>query len=809
MASPLHFKIQRKFLLGLAGIFLALGGVLLFSLHVHLREMLHIEAEAKAELVFAHQTSLQEYVRETLRPAVRRALPDESFLLEAMSSSFVTRRVLSELNTHRDQYLYRRVALLPRNPSSKANVLERELIYNFRAHPELKTFQGYRNINGQEHYVLARPVLFEQGCLYCHGKPQDAPGVLLARYGDTLGFGRKVGELAGLDLVAVPVEVAVHNIKDSVFLFGASFFLAAVSVFLFILVFFDRLVVTNLRRLISIFREHFNTSRDQHIVAKLDGGDEIESLLKAFGEFAAHLRQARSQMEDYAANLEGMVQSRTAALSQESVEHQTDVRLFVELLDDLNHSQTTNELLGCALPRLAERFKARRAAYMCASFGRSRDEWPKGSGGLSQLPENWLELSRSGAVLMESDRVFVPVASAELSRGLLGLFWDGQRPQELSEEVLLALGQQMAIALENLEAINALLNQNQLLELIFEGIADPLFLVDGGGALVLANSSGRALNSDLRPGTHIQDWFVSLAAPAEQVQALVEAIGSPAPSGLELHLPGPRYLAVSVYPTHGVAGLERAVVFVRETTAEKRTMAQMQQSEKLAALGQLAAGMAHEINNPLGVISCYAQLLQKSPQSEQARADLEVIVRHTRKAKEVLQSLLGLARVDKTSSGPSDLASVTGDLVRIFRMQLGGTGVQLECDVPSDLPQVEVGVSALEHVLTNLLANAFDAAPAENGLVRVSAEVSPDGRSVILRVQDNGPGIAPDLATKIFDPFFTTKEVDKGTGLGLTVVHEIMRDLGGAVEVLGGPGATFVLTFPAAARPLTPPPETE
>lgn len=809
MASPQHFRIQRKFLVGLAGIFMALGGVLLFSLHIHLREMLHIEAEAKAELVFAHQTSLQEYVRETLRPAVRKALPDASFLLEAMSSSFVTRRVLSELNTHRDQYIYRRVALHPRNPSSEANALERELIKNFRANPETKTFNGYVEIKGQEHYVLARPVLFEEGCLYCHGQPKDAPRVLLARYGSTLGFGRQAGELAGLDLVAVPVEATVHHIKDSVFLFGASFFLAAAGVFLFIIVFFNRLVVTNLRRLISIFREHFNTPRDQHIVAKLDGGDEIESLLKAFGEFAAHLRQARSQMEDYAANLEDMVQSRTAALSHESVEHQTDVRLFVELLGDLNHSQTHNELLECALPRLAERFKAQRAAYLCTSFGRSRDEWPKDSGGLRQLPENWQELSRSGTVHMGADRVFVPVASAELSRGLLALFWDGQRPPELSEEVLLALGQQMAIALENLEAINALLNQNQLLELIFEGIADPLLLVDGGGALVLANSSGRALNTALRPGAHIQDWLASFSAPAEQVQALTEALRSSAPSGLELHLPGPRYLAVSVYPTRGFAGLERAVVFVRETTAEKRVMAQMQQSEKLAALGQLAAGMAHEINNPLGVISCYAQLLQRSPQSEQAKADLDVIVRHTRKAKEVLQSLLGLARVNKTSSGPSDLAVVARELVRIFRMQFGGTGVQVECDIPADLPQVEVGVSALEHVLTNLLTNAFDAAPAENGRVRISAGASPDGRSVILRVEDNGPGIAPDLTTKIFDPFFTTKEVGKGTGLGLTVVHEIMRELGGAVDVLDGPGATFVLTFPAA--PLAPktPPKTE
>jgi C4-dicarboxylate-specific signal transduction histidine kinase len=223
----------------------------------------------------------------------------------------------------------------------------------------------------------------------------------------------------------------------------------------------------------------------------------------------------------------------------------------------------------------------------------------------------------------------------------------------------------------------------------------------------------------------------------------------------------------------------------------------MQQSEKLAALGQLAAGLAHEINNPLGVISCYALLLQKSQQSEQAKADLEVIVRHTRKAKEVLQGLLGLARVDKTSAGPSDLGAVARDLVQIFRMQLGGTGVTLDYEQAADLPLVEAGVSALEHVLTNLLVNASDAVSPETGHIRVSVEAGPERRSVVLRVEDNGPGIAPELAGKIFDPFFTTKELNKGTGLGLTVVHEIMRDLRGSVEVQSGQGATFVLTFPA------------
>jgi signal transduction histidine kinase len=797
LSAPLHGKLQHKFFLGLAGMFLLLGVVLLVTLNMHLREMLHIEAEAKAELVFSHLSSLQEYVRETLRPTVRNVIRHDEFLLEAMSTSFVTRRVLVDLNTQRDQYLYRRVALSPRNPASEANELERGLIRHFKNHPDEHTYRGYKLIDGVEYFVLARPVHFDQECLACHGDPQDAPRVLIERYGAVRGFGRKEGELAGLDFVGTPVDKSLKHIQSSISLFGASFFAVSGGVFLLILIFFNRLVVANLRRLSGIFRANFTAPGDQSILAKLDGGDEINSLLKAFGEFASHLRQARSQLEDYAANLEDKVRRRTTDLSREAQEHQTDVRLFVELLGDLNRSQGHDELLGSALPRIAQRFGADRIAYLCSSLGRHRYHWPDEKG-LGDIPENWLDLARAGQVRIEGGRVCVPVATSELSRGLMALTWDSGAPPTLTSEVLLALGQQLGIALENLEAINALLRQNQLLELIVEGIGDPLLLVDEGGAVVLANSSARALAEGCRPGARVLDWFAAMAAPEKQTAVLARAIAADRPASLEFQLPGPRYLAVGVYPLRDGGGMGRAVVFVRETTAEKRLMAQMQQSEKLAALGQLAAGLAHEINNPLGVISCYAQLLQRSQKDPQAQSDLEVIVRHTNKAKEVLQGLLGLARVDKPAKGPSDLGAVVRDMERIFRAQAEACGVRLELDLAADLPAVEANASALEQILTNLLVNALDAAPRDSGVIRVSTEAAPDGRSVRLRVADNGPGIPPENLGRIFDPFFTTKEINKGTGLGLTVVHELLRELHGTVEVLGGPGAIFVLTFPAA-----------
>ena len=797
MTHHLHGKLQSKFLLGLAGIFLLLGGVFLFSLNMHLREMLHIEAEAKAELVFSHLSSVQQYVRDILRPTVRQNIPPQQFLLEAMSTSFVTRKVLVDLNTQRDQYLYRRVALSPRNPASAANEMERGLIHYFQRHPEASTYRGYREIDGVEHFVMARPVHFERECMSCHGDPQNAPRVLIERYGAERGFGRKEGELAGLDFVGMPVDKSVKHIRQSITLFGGSFFAVAAGVFLLIVIFFNRLVVTNLRRLSGIFRENFTSPKDQSILDRLDEGDEIHSLLEAFGAFAAHLREARCQLEDYAANLENKVRSRTADLSQEAAEHKTDVRLFVDILGDLNRSQDHAELLNAALPRIAQRFGATRAAYLCAPLGRQQYAWP-GPDCEALMPRDWVRVVNNGQVRMEADRVFVPVSTSDFNRGLMGLFWEGGKRPEVAPEILLALGQQLGIAIENLEAIDALLRQNRLLELIFEGISDPLLLVDESGSVVLANSSARALAEGIRPGSRIQTWFASISAPAVKDGTLAAAISGAAPSSLEFELPGQRTLAVSVYPLSDGAGVGRAVVYIRETTTEKRMRAQMQQSEKLAALGKLAAGLAHEINNPLGVISCYAQLLQKSQQGSQAQEDLEVIVRHTKKAQKVLQDLLGLARANKSATGPSDLNGVARYLAQIFRVQVDKNGVALTLELAGDLPLVTADASTLEQILTNLLVNAFDAVAPETGRITVRTRTVANGRAARLVVADNGPGIAPENIGQIFDPFFTTKEIGKGTGLGLTVVHELMRELGGSVEVASDDGAIFTLTFPAA-----------
>ncbi len=240
------------------------------------------------------------------------------------------------------------------------------------------------------------------------------------------------------------------------------------------------------------------------------------------------------------------------------------------------------------------------------------------------------------------------------------------------------------------------------------------------------------------------------------------------------------------------------MVHVREVTDERRLFEQMSRAERLAAVGKLAAGLAHELNNPLGVIRCYAELLAKSAASEEQKGDAAVILKHTDQAKNVLRDLLDFARPKAPTDRDTDLAEVARGVAGVFAPQADKRGAAISVFAPPGLPPVRVDPSVVEHMLANLLLNALDALPARGGAIRVDLDRDGAADEIVLRVADNGPGIPAENLPHVFDPFFTTKEVGKGTGLGLTVIYRFMRDLGGRVTAANGSegGAVFSLNFP-------------
>jgi len=233
--------------------------------------------------------------------------------------------------------------------------------------------------------------------------------------------------------------------------------------------------------------------------------------------------------------------------------------------------------------------------------------------------------------------------------------------------------------------------------------------------------------------------------------------------------------------------------------ALRQAQAALIQSEKMAAFGQLGAGIAHEIKNPLAGVLGLVQLTSRSmPNDDPTKAALATIEKETKRCRTIIDHLLRFARPEKVAREPVALAPVVADAVALTRHTMGTHGIELKIDVPDTLPTVHASANQVQQVLMNLVMNADQAMEDRGrGIVTISAQAGPD-RFVEIRVADNGPGIPKAARERIFDPFFTTKPAGKGTGLGLSVSYGIIRDHGGTIRVESEPGqgATFVIRLP-------------
>jgi signal transduction histidine kinase len=223
--------------------------------------------------------------------------------------------------------------------------------------------------------------------------------------------------------------------------------------------------------------------------------------------------------------------------------------------------------------------------------------------------------------------------------------------------------------------------------------------------------------------------------------------------------------------------------------------------ERLAALGQLAGTIAHELGNPLNSISGHVQLLERQGDlPEAARADLALVSAEVRRMTDVIRRFLDSTRGLRPAPEPTDVQSLMHEALDMSLSAEARSRVKVTTDVQPGLGRVITDPSLVRHVLTNLIANAVDAMP-EGGDLRLSAFA--EDAELCLRCQDSGVGIGPDERRRVFEPFYTTKPRGKGTGLGLAICREIARALRGRIEVESAPGqgATFTLRVPLEVSP--------
>ncbi|NMC69996.1 MAG: 4Fe-4S dicluster domain-containing protein [Myxococcales bacterium] len=221
-------------------------------------------------------------------------------------------------------------------------------------------------------------------------------------------------------------------------------------------------------------------------------------------------------------------------------------------------------------------------------------------------------------------------------------------------------------------------------------------------------------------------------------------------------------------------------------------------SEKLASMGQLSAGVAHEINNPLGVVLLYSHILAKQlPEGDPRRSDIDVIVREATRCRNIVRGLLDFARQSRVQKTPTDTAQLFQEVAGILQPRLEGRPVRFVMEVEPGLPVMLVDATQIKQMLVNLLENGLDAIQGA-GELRLCARCIQDGRTLEIKVTDSGCGIPAENLPKLFTPFFTTKEAGKGTGLGLAIAYGVVKmhcgDITADSEV--GRGTTFRITLP-------------
>jgi PAS domain S-box-containing protein len=252
----------------------------------------------------------------------------------------------------------------------------------------------------------------------------------------------------------------------------------------------------------------------------------------------------------------------------------------------------------------------------------------------------------------------------------------------------------------------------------------------------------------------------------------------------------------------------RLVIF-DDVTERTELESRLMQADKLSSIGLLAAGVAHEVNTPLAVISTYAQMLAKQVAGDEQKARmLEKISRQSFRASEIVNSLLNFSRTSSSEVSEVCLNRVIQETLGLLEHQLRKASIEVRLNLDDNLDPIRGNAGKLQQVFLNLFLNARDAIEQASSPVRVievvtrRAESGAQTGGIQVEVLDSGPGIAPEHLSRIYDPFFTTKSARKGTGLGLSVTYGIIQEHGGAIEASSRPGqgTCFHLEFPAMTR---------
>lgn len=370
--------------------------------------------------------------------------------------------------------------------------------------------------------------------------------------------------------------------------------------------------------------------------------------------------------------------------------------------------------------------------------------------------------------------------------------------------------------IHELETANlGLRSKSSELQAMFDSISDGVIVYDTSGMVQHRNHvCPRYFPRETLPGCSCRELFhpekksaplecpVERALAGERFEASIISLPSDGKT---------RYFDVTATPIEDMKGEQhRALLFLRDVTEKRLQEMQLIQAEKLSSIGVLAAGVAHEINNPLSSVAGYAEALLRRLKEEHAlhedpRLDvfpkyLEVIVRESYRCKGIIDSLLSFSRKSDGAVSSININVILKEVLELVRYKSHYDKIEIRTGFQDDLPDVLTDPTGIRQVCMNLLINAHQAIDGA-GIVEVSTRLTKQSM-VMFQIKDSGCGIAKDAIDQIWDPFFTTKSVGQGNGLGLAITYNIIKRLGGDISVESqiGKGSKFSVRIPVCQR---------